>query len=90
MRVVRVALVLALLAGAGVAWLALEINRLWHEPLNIPAAGYRLQVAPGASLRTVTRTLGQDGVIAHPELLVLFGLIEGADARIKLGEYALT
>ncbi|NND66890.1 MAG: endolytic transglycosylase MltG [Halioglobus sp.] len=89
MRVVRVALVLVLLAGAGAAWLALEINRLWHEPLNIPAAGYRLQVAPGASLRTVARTLGQDGVIAHPELLVLFGRIEGADARIKLGEYAL-
>lgn len=89
MRVIRVGLVLALLAGASAAWLWAEATRLWHEPLNIPAAGYRLHVAPGASLRTVARTLAQDGVTAHPELLVLFGRIDGTDARIKVGEYAL-
>ncbi len=89
MRIVRVLLVLVLLGGAASAWLWSEVNSLWAEPLLVPDSGYVLQVAPGASLRSVARTLEQDGVTAHPELLVLFGRLEGVDARIKLGEYAL-
>lgn len=89
MRVVRVLFLLALMSGAALAWLWSEANRLWREPLNIPDSGYVLPVEPGASLRDVAQQLELDGVTAHPELLVLFGRLEGADARIKLGEYAL-
>lgn len=89
MRVVRVALLLALLGAGAAAWLWAEANRLWSEPLNVPPEGYRLLVEPGMSLRGVARALELDGIIAHPELLVVFGRLDGADARIKLGEYAL-
>lgn len=90
MRVVRISLLLVLIAVAASAWLWSEANRLWQAPLNIPETGYRLQVERGASLRGVAQSLAQDGVLAHPELLVLFGRLEGSDARIKLGEYALS
>ncbi len=88
-QVVRVGLLLLLLGIATSVWLWSEAQRYWREPLQVPEQGYRLQVAPGASLRGVARILEQDGVTAHPELLVLFGRLRGADARIKLGEYAL-
>ena len=77
---------LLLLVVAGV-FAGREVLRLWEAPLNISAQGYRLTVAPGDTLAAVSRLLHEDGVLAHPRLLLLYGRFTGLDASIKQGEY---
>ncbi|GAB5449889.1 MAG: endolytic transglycosylase MltG [Halioglobus sp.] len=66
-----------------------QILQWWEAPLHIPEGGYRLTVAEGDTLRRVTERLAADGVLAHPELLILYGRISGLDLQIKRGEYRL-
>ncbi len=81
-----VVLALALAAAVGAQYL----QRLWQQPLAIPAEGYALAIAPGDSLSTVARELHRQGVLPfHPRLLQAYGRWTGLDARMKRGEYLL-
>lgn len=73
---------LGLAAGAG--WLGRTALR---EPLHLPEAGYVLEVPAGASLRSVTTRLGEEGILAHPRIVLTYGRISGMAGAIKAGEY---
>ena len=79
------ALVMALLAALSVK----ELERRWQQPLAIPGQGFPLTVAAGDSLRSVVNTLHSEGVLAYPNLVVLYGRWTGLDQQIKRGEYLL-
>jgi UPF0755 protein len=78
-------LLLALLGGLALQ----ELERRWRQPLNIPAQGFPLTVEAGDSLRAVVNTLHNEGVLAYPNLVVLYGRWTGLDQQIKRGEYLL-
>jgi UPF0755 protein len=78
-------LLLALLGGLALQ----ELERRWRQPLNIPAQGFPLTVEAGDSLRAVVNTLHSEGVLAHPDLVVLYGRWTGLDQQIKRGEYLI-
>ena len=78
-------LLLALLGGLALQ----ELERRWRQPLNIPAQGFPLTVEAGDSLRAVVNTLHSEGVLAYPNLVVLYGRWTGLDQQIKRGEYLL-
>tara|TARA_R100000005_G_scaffold96208_1_gene81464 strand:- start:3556 stop:4605 length:1050 start_codon:yes stop_codon:yes gene_type:complete len=84
---------LLLLALALAAFLALlvarEIWERWQAPLRLPESGLLLTVYPGDSLRSVAERLQAEGVLPHPELLLLWARYHQLDARIRRGEYAL-
>ena len=66
-----------------------ELQRRWQLPLDIPAQGFPFTVVAGDSLRAVVNTLHQEGVLAYPDLVVLYGRWTGLDQQIKRGEYLL-
>jgi UPF0755 protein len=84
---------LLLVVALGMAVLAVlavkELERRWYQPLAIPQQGFALTVAAGDSLRSVVNTLHRDGVLAYPNLVVLYGRWSGLDQQIKRGEYLL-
>jgi UPF0755 protein len=66
-----------------------ELRQRWAAPLLIPEEGFSLTIAQGESLRTVVGTLHEAGVLAYPNLLILYGRWTGLDQQIKRGEYLL-
>lgn len=64
-----------------------QLLRLWEEPLAIAEGGLVLNVQPGASLRTIAEELESKGILAHPDLLIAYGRLTGADQSLKHGEY---
>ncbi len=66
------------------------LERAWEEPLAVSGDGVQVVIEPGESLRSVARRLHEQGVLRHPDMLVLYARWTGADQRIKRGEYLLT
>lgn len=66
-----------------------ELRQFWAAPLNIPDEGFLLTVSPGDSLRTVTDTLQQAGILNYPEFLLLYARLTGLDQQMKHGQYLL-
>lgn len=62
----------------------------WQQPLNIPAAGHRVVIAQGESLRTVVSRLHREGILQQPRLSLAYGRWTGLDAQIKPGEYLVS
>jgi len=85
----RILLAVTLAGLVVTALLAREVLQRWQAPLNLPASGMVLMVQPGDSLRSVANRLRDEGVLAHPELLILWARYQGLDARIRRGEYQL-
>ena len=69
---------------------AIEVEKRWKAPLNLPPEGYTLTVAAGDSLRSVSTQLAADGVLAFPFILRAYGRWTGLDQQIKRGEYQLS
>ena len=69
---------------------AIEVEKRWKAPLNLPPEGYTLTVAAGDSLRSVSTQLAADGVLAFPFILRAYGRWTGLDQQIKRGEYRLS
>jgi len=86
---IRRALVFLLLLVGLATWGLREVISLWEAPLNIASSGTKFTVNAGDSLRSVARRLSNNGVLAHPELLILYGRATGLDQQIKQGEYLL-
>lgn len=80
-------------ASAGVLIGGVTAASFWHRwantPLSVPADGALLQVRAGDTLRGLARRLADDGALRYPRLLEFLGRIEGADARLRIGEYHL-
>lgn len=66
-----------------------EVQDRWEQPLAVPAAGYRLLVNAGDSLRAVVGRLNADGILAYPDLVIYYARWTGDDQLIKHGEYLL-
>jgi UPF0755 protein len=84
---------LLLMVALGMAVLAVlavkELERRWYQPLAIAGQGFPMTVAAGDSLRSVVNRLHSEGVLAYPNLVVLYGRWSGLDQQIKRGEYLL-
>jgi UPF0755 protein len=77
---------LLLLAAVGLLWsvCAAEMNRP-----SAAAAGTRMSVRAGASLRGVLSQLAELGVLEHPRLIELWLRVRGEQLRAKAGNYEL-
>lgn len=85
----RIIALVSLVAGLSFLAVAVEVERRWSSPLDIPPDGIRLEVTPGDSLRTVSNNLHEQGVLPYPILTRLYGRWSGLDQQIKRGEYRL-
>ena len=79
-----IVLLLAAAAGAGI-WQEL---RSLDEPLNI-AAPLRFKVPIGSRFSHVAMDLNRQGVVARPQVWVLYARWRGVAAAIKAGEYEI-
>lgn len=75
-----------LVFGAGLWWL--------QQPLGLPAVGgqvapLEVDIAPGASARSVANRLSDAGVQAPPTVLYAWFRLSGRERDIKAGSYAL-
>jgi UPF0755 protein len=86
LRLVIVALLIALLGAAGAVYLS-GVRSL-DEPLRL-AAPLRFKVAPGASFARVAAELAAQGVVAHPKAWVLYARASRQAGAVKAGEYEI-
>lgn len=71
---------------------ALAANWSWRElnaEIILPADGILFEVPSGVGLGTVTRELGERGIVRHPRLIDWYARISGAATGIQAGEYQL-
>ncbi len=85
-RLLVVAVVLALLAGAVAAvafrhWLA--------QPLAIGDAPVEIDIPRGQPLGVTAREMAERGWLDHPRMLIAYARLTGADARVRAGEYRI-
>jgi UPF0755 protein len=79
-------LLLVLVAVAAGAWLWWFANHAWA----LPATPYEFTVAPGASVKTVSRQLAQDGLFPEGETFwMLARAVNKGRATIQAGTYRL-
>ncbi|MBM2884992.1 endolytic transglycosylase MltG [Chromobacterium amazonense] len=79
-RLPGILLLLLLCAIGWLGWTALM-------PVSLPDAGYRLLVGPNRTMKQIARTLGEDGAVRSPQLLVALARLSGSDRKIKAGLY---
>ncbi len=85
-RILSVALILAILVGAGSYAVSTYKNYLSDAGPN--AAEAVVTLPRGAGLQTIVHRLNEAGVIRHPWLFQLAVRIGGHDRNLKAGEYA--
>jgi UPF0755 protein len=85
----RVLLGILVAASLAVGVIALQIGRWWESPMVLPAEGLILQVQRGDTLGRLSAQLAEQGAIRYPRLFNRFGVMSGADQRIRQGEYRL-
>jgi UPF0755 protein len=83
-------LVAALLTTGAVVGLTSTLSwRILTSPMDIPAAGARLEIPPGTPLSTVTDDLAQRAILDAPWLLTLYARVLGDATRVHAGEYEI-
>lgn len=75
-----------LLAAASLAAFRSYANR----PVHQRAEPRTVIIAKGAPLGSIAEILNRQGIIRHPRLFLLLVRMQGADRRIKAGEYRLS
>lgn len=85
MRLLKWALILALLAAAFLGWHAWQFTRTAITPPSLP---FDFVVKPGASLKSLSVQLADSGLIERPEALWLLGRFTEKTA-IRAGTYRL-
>jgi UPF0755 protein len=80
---------LIVLGLALICFLAWYVDSYIHDALDVPEAGYVLEVVPGASSSRIIHDLANDGLVEWPSLLVAYLKWSGGDRKIKAGEYQL-
>lgn len=86
----RRAVVISVCAGAGLLLLVLiEAGRFLLLPPSSTARDITIEVADGASLRTVSQQLADAGLITRGTYFVWLGRVVGAQRTIQAGDYAL-
>ena len=59
-------------------------------PVTIGADGFILEVEPGAAFGVVSKRLGEQGILAHPDWLRWYARFTGEASDIKAGEYKIS
>jgi len=85
MRIIVPLLVLLLAAAGAEIWQGL---RSLDEPLNV-AVPLRFKVPAGSPFARVAMDLSRQGVVARPQVWVLYARWKGVAAAIKAGEYEI-
>jgi UPF0755 protein len=86
-RLVSVLIVLALLGGGALLlWRGLEW--VMHEP-SASAGAVRVEVAAGATLRSVLQQLQRQGALRHARLVALYLRLHRATVRVQAGTYEI-
>ena len=82
---IAAALLIAVIVGAGVGWLALD--RWLYTPGQL-ASPVTVDLPRGLGLGGIAARLGEAGVVDRPWLLQLVARVSGRDRRLRAGEYA--
>jgi UPF0755 protein len=82
-RTIAVAILLAAIGVAGVAWWAIM------TPLTLPRSPFAFEVKPGTSLSAVARELQGAGVLPHSWPMIALARAQGVDRAIKSGSYEI-
>ncbi|HXN16176.1 MAG TPA: endolytic transglycosylase MltG, partial [Usitatibacter sp.] len=81
----KAALALTLGAALAAAWFAYFSS----HPLTLPATPYEFEVKPGASLKTLSRSLADEGLLPEAHSFWILGRALGKAASIQAGVYRL-
>mgnify|MGYP002631505273 CR=1 FL=1 len=85
---VKIGALLLLLAAAGIGLALHAFKNYLHEPMSVQEP-VLITVMPGSSLRQVTDSLNQQGLLSFPDALAIWARYKGLAGSIKTGEYEL-
>lgn len=78
----------AILACIAAIFLAVWLH-FYFTPIVTQAAGLRYQLRTGATLKTFTANLAQEGIVTHPLLLHILARLRGSKTELKAGIYLI-
>lgn len=68
-------------------WQLWEYDVFQRLPLKVPEQGQQINIRPGTSLKSVSRSLADNGIISHAYLLEWSARLHGQAEKIQAGEY---
>ena len=80
---------LLIIAALVIGWIVGEYRAFIAAPLDLPAAGFTVDIAPGSTLRTVARELRREGILDHVRFFGWLGQRTGLASRIHAGEFRI-
>ncbi len=81
----------ALIAIAGIAaWIAIDLHRFAHRPVNQQDLPHIISVVPGESFGMLAERLQKADIVSNATRFKILARLKGDDKRLKAGEYALT
>ncbi len=83
----RILGILLILMSFAAAWLMMEYQRFTETPLQLPADGAIVTIAPGTTLAALSQELADQGYLDNPLYLRLLARWDGVASQIKAGEY---
>jgi UPF0755 protein len=85
-KFVWLALAAAVTASLFAGWLVL---RFLQSPVTVPQEGLTYEIRPGSSFATISRELGELGVISQPDAFRWYARLTGRASRVHAGEYRI-
>ena len=89
-RIVTATTGVAAVAVVIIAVAYLQLSRWAATPLELPADGAVVVVAPGTPLRRIASQLADAGLLDHPRRFEYLARLRGVAGRLQAGEYRLT
>ena len=87
MRRFAVLLVVAVALAAAAAWYVFD--RWLAAPLHAGDGPVQVEIPRGQPLSVTANDLAARGVLDHPQWLIAYARVTGADARVRAGEYMI-
>ncbi|NEV60767.1 endolytic transglycosylase MltG [Thiorhodococcus minor] len=67
----------------------IDYQRFLETPVGVPSSEPYLEIPRGTSLRALSDRMAREGILDQPYYFIALAYLEGAQRRIKAGEYAL-
>lgn len=83
----RIAWLVAVGAAAAALTSGWLVVRFLQSPVEVPEGGLTYEIRPGTPFATVSRELGELGVVSQPDIFRLYARLTGRAGHVHAGEY---
>jgi len=83
-KALGILIVALVVIGAAAIW---QVHRFLDSTVSVPDDGTSFEIAPGTPFARVSQRLADEGIIAYPTMLRIYGRVSGKAGSVHAGEY---